>query len=776
MTSVAGLADALYRFRLALSALVVVGALAFAPTVDLTSMDNDLSAWISKSDPAFQDYERFRDEFGGTRNLIIALQSDRLFTPEGLQYIERITGDLEKIDRVERVQSLTTANIVRPLAATDDDDGGIEVTPLVEGRASNQAGATAVRQDALDDPLLRGDLVSESGTVTAVVVTFDEDRIDEVRGQVLADIRAVVERQKPQGLDAYYNGSLEINETYNRVTINNTRNLTPPTLLITLLALYWMFRSVRKTLLILVAILVSVIWTLGLYAAMGFSFNILTSMLAPLVLVLAIADDVHIVQHFDHELRVTGSKEQAFKSSIRHLFIPLLGASGTTALGMLSLATSEVVAVRAFGVGAATGVMVDFAMSLVFVPTLLTLVRPDPEPPPQERWLMAPLQKVGRFAFSHPASVMWVVVAVAAASGVGATRLHVDTNHINFFPKEHPLSRSADVVDRELSGIYSFNILLEGPPDSINDPDTLGRMERLSQDLSRLPYVRKVTSVADYVKRINQQLSSGAADAYTLPATKEGIAQELFVFGLSDEGRSELSRVVSNDYSRAHIAVKLASMSSDLVFEQIQQAEQMSALAFTGTGIRPTVTGSGRIFSTLDHYLVVSQLSSFGTAFLTVFAVIFIVFRSARFGVLGIIANAFPVVVVLGIMGWLDISLNIATVMVASLALGIVDDDTIHFIGRYRREVAGGAGTLEAVELASMHEGRAALTTTLINAMGCSVLVLSEYRPSAWFGSLLAVTMILAFITEIFLVPAVIALFPRVFGAPAVARRLGTPT
>jgi predicted RND superfamily exporter protein len=302
----------------------------------------------------------------------------------------------------------------------------------------------------------------------------------------------------------------------------------------------------------------------------------------------------------------------------------------------------------------------------------------------------------------------------------------------------------------------------------------LARMDRLSRQLETLPYVRKVTSVADYVKRVNQQLEGGAEGAYRLPATREAIAQELFVFGLSDEGREELSRVVASDYSRAHIAVKLASMSSDLVFEQINQAERLAIEIFAGTVVRPTVTGSGRIFSTLDHYLVVSQLTSFGTAFLTVFAVIFVVFRSAKFGVLGIIANTFPVITVLGFMGWLDISLNVATVMVASVALGIVDDDTIHFIGRYRREVAAGAGTLDAIELASMHEGRAALTTTIINSLAYTFLMASEYRPTAWFGSLLAVTMALAFVTEVFLVPAVIAALPRVFGAPAMARRLGS--
>jgi len=125
-------------------------------------------------------------------------------------------------------------------------------------------------------------------------------------------------------------------------------------------------------------------------------------------------------------------------------------------------------------------------------------------------------------------------------------------------------------------------------------------------------------------------------------------------------------------------------------------------------------------------------------------------------------------------MGWLDISLNIATVMVASVTLGIVDDDTIHFISRYRREVARGAATHDAVETAAMQEGRAALTTTIINALGYTVLMASEYRPTAWFGSLLATTMLLAFIAEVFIVPAVISLAPRIYASPAIARRLGT--
>jgi predicted RND superfamily exporter protein len=763
----ARLAPWIYRWRRWLTALVVAGAVAFAPGTDFSTLDNDMTAWFSKEDPVYVEYERFRDEFGGTRTLIIALEGDGIFTPAGLEFIRRITAEIERVETVERVQSLATANFVSALPDTPAGDGGIEVNPLLPDEI-DEAAAAEVRSRAMADRLMRGDLVSENGRVTAIVVSFDEDRIDQVRAGVIQQIHEVVDPQLPAGLVAHYNGSLEISESYNRVTLDNLTSLTPAIFGFMLVSIWVLFRSISRTVLVFVAILTSVVWTMGIYTLLGFSYNVLTSMLPALIVVLAVADDVHIVQHFDHEFRVSGDYQRAFVSSIEHLFAPLLGASVTTALGMLSLATSDIAAVREFGIGSAIGVMVDFVLSLVYVPTLLGLVTPHKAPPPQERWLIAPLQAVARFSVRRAPAVLAVVAVIGAIAAAGVLRLRVDTNHINFFAETHPLSRSAAVIDEQLAGIYSFQVLLEGPADALKSPDTLARMERLERELSLLPSVRKVTSHADYVKRVHRQLHGDRPEFEVVPASADAIAQELFLFGLSDEGRMELERVVSSDFSRAQMTVKMASHSSDLVFQEIAQATEMAARAFAGSGIAATTTGSGKLFSTLDHYMVMSQLSSFATAFLTVFGVIFLVFRSAKFGVLAIVANTFPVLVVLGVMGWLDISLNVATIMVASVTLGIVDDDTIHFINRYRREADRGASTDAAIETATTHEGRASLTTAIINTMAYGILGFSAYKPTAWFGTLLALTMAVAFLAEVFVVPAVITVFRRYFATERV--------
>src|SRR5688572_4590916 len=182
------LADVIYRLRLPLTAIAVLGAVLFAPRANITNIDNDITAWFSRDDRVYRDYERFREEFAGTRTLIVALaapSADRLFSPEMLDYLERVTGDIERVDTVQRVDSLATATIV------DSVPDGLDVRPLID--LARTRGADDVRRRALEDELIRGDLVSEDGTVAALIVSFDEDRIDTVRAGVIQKIHDIVD-------------------------------------------------------------------------------------------------------------------------------------------------------------------------------------------------------------------------------------------------------------------------------------------------------------------------------------------------------------------------------------------------------------------------------------------------------------------------------------------------------------------------------------------------------------------------------------------------------
>ena len=511
----ARIAGLIHRWRIVLSLLTVAGALVLSPRAEFTRIDNDLSAWFLPSDPVYRDYDRLRDEFTGSRTLIVALEGEGALSARGLDALRRISADIEQIAPVERVYSLATANTVE--AVGDGEDEGIEITSLVP--ATGPVDAALVRARALADPMLVGDLVSADGGVVSLVINFDEDRIDAVRGGVIERIREAVRRHLPPGVTDHYNGSIEISETYNRVTVDNTKKFTAPILLLTLVALYVMFRSWPTTLLTMFAVLVSVLWTLGLYSLMGFTFNVLSGMLVPLVVVLAIADDVHIVQHYNEAVRRDGDRAAAFKATVAHLWLPLLAASGTTALGMLSLATSQVNAVETFGIGAAVGVMVDFAISLV--------LRPDAADADQAG---ARASAAGALAPRADATHRQAVVPASRArdGGGGGDRAGRTGRPVASSRRHEPhqlLCGGASAValgrDRSTAGCRvstASRSFFEGAPESLREPATLARMDRLGQDLGALPNVRKVVSIVDYLKRINRELNGGRPDAAVLPA------------------------------------------------------------------------------------------------------------------------------------------------------------------------------------------------------------------------------------------------------------------
>ena len=290
----ARIAGLIHRWRLVLSLLTVAGALVLSPRAEFTRIDNDLSAWFLPSDPVYRDYDRLRDEFTGSRTLIVALEGEGALSARGLDALRRISADIEQIAPVERVYSLATANTVEAVGDGEDEADRDHVARARHRSRSMRRSCGRARSPTRCSSATSSRRMAGS---CLLVINFDEDRIDAVRGGVIERIREAVRRHLPPGLTDHYNGSIEISETYNRVTVDNTKKFTAPILLLTLAAIYVMFRSWPTTLLTMFAVLVSVLWTLGLYSLMGFTFNVLSGMLVPLVVVLAIADDVHIVQH-----------------------------------------------------------------------------------------------------------------------------------------------------------------------------------------------------------------------------------------------------------------------------------------------------------------------------------------------------------------------------------------------------------------------------------------------------------------------------------------------
>jgi len=739
------LANILYRFRFFCMGLIIAITVVFGSFIRIET-DNSLKAWFSATDPNYIVYEDYRDTFEGGRFLIVALRSEDIFCLDVLNYIKEKTELFKDLPRVKRVHSLANANKV---IGTPE---GIEINPLLS--ELEERNLHKIREYALEDELFRDYLVSSDGKFTALVLTF-EDMSSEETDRAVQRIEELAHSGKPEKLEVFLSGDMRIYSEFNRFTRQN-QNVLPllviPVISIFMFVLFW---SLAKVFITLLVIGISLCWALGFYSALGYDFNVVTGMLIPLVTILSIADCIHIMEYFD-EVRKTYNKKEALIHTVAYITIPCFITSITTAFGLLSLSISHVDAVKHFSIGSAAGIVFAFIVSIIIVPLFLTLL-PSDQKIKRSRFLEHLLNAISEFSVREFKYVLAMAVAGFIFFSLGITKVGIETNQIEWFPKKEDCYKSAMLVDRSLSGIGDTEILIKGREDVLIEPSILRRIDTLSSEIEQLPRVKKVISLADYVKDINKALEEDNPEHYKIPDSKSLIAQELFLFTLSDDGREDLERIVTPDYSQGRISVKSESMPSQKSLILSNLLGNMAKEAFSGTETRVTLTGTLYLYNLMQEYLLESQIRGFSLAFLLVIGVLFVAFWSAKYGGLSIIPNLFPIIFIIGIMGWSGITLNSATVMIASVALGIAADDTIHFISRFRKELkSSDSSTRDALRRTTFSVGNAIIFTSVINIAGFLILLISGFQPTREFGMLIALTLFFAFIGDIVLLPSVI--------------------
>jgi predicted RND superfamily exporter protein len=739
------LAKILYRFRFLWLGLIIAITIIFGSLIKI-EMDNSLKAWFSANDPDYILYEDYRDTFEGGRVLIVALRSEDIFSLDVLSYIKQKTEEFEDLPHVKRVHSLANANKV---IGTKE---GIEINPLLSELEEDNL--KRIKKHALEDELFRDYLVSHDGKFTAIVITFEDIPSGEIDKSFL-QAEEMAYKGKPEDLEVFFSGDMRIYFEFNRFTKQN--QVIFPFLVIPIICIFIfvLFRSLSKVLIILLVIGMSLCWALGFYSVLGFTSNVVTGMLIPLVIILSVATSIHIIEYFG-EARRKYSKKEAFISTMTYITIPCFITSITTAFGLLSLSISNIDAVKHFGIGSAAGIMFAFFISIVIVPLFLTLL-PSNQNIKKARAREHFLNGISKFNERRFKYILVGSILGFIFFGWGITKVKIETNQIEWFPKKEDCYKSAMLLDKNLSGIGDLEIVIKGEEDALKEPDILKKMDYLSSEIEKIPRVKKVISLTDYVKMINKALKEDNPEYYKIPESKSLIAQELFLFTLSDDGREELDNIVTPDYSQGRIAVKTESMPSQASVILGSLLEKMAKESFSGTGIGVTLTGTTYLYNLMTKYLLESQIRGFSLAFLSVIGVLFVAFWSVKYGGLSIIPNLLPIIFIIGIMGWSGITLNTGTVMVASVALGIVVDDTIHFISRFRRELKFSKfPAQDALRETTVSVGKAIIFTSVINIAGFLILLISGFQPTREFGMLIALTLFFAIIGDILVLPSVI--------------------
>lgn len=742
------IAQVLYKFRFIFFILIIVVTITLIPFLKM-EQDNTLQAWFGKTDSTYVRYKNFQKDFNTGEFELVVLKARDIFSYKVLQYIKEKTFELENVDYVERVHSLANANKIVKIPE------GIEVKSLLE--ELNEGTLIKIKTEALNDELFKHYLISEDGKVACIIINT-EKRLEEKQQEkhkVLAKIKDILLMDKPDNLELYFSGDLEVTTTFDKYSKDNLTKLPLLVIFLMFVCISIIYKGITRFFIILIIMLLSLVWAIEIYNFLGYTFNAVTGILMPFIMILSIANSIYIIEYFNEIKRIVDNKKIAFIKTVEHIVKPCFFTSFTTSLGLLSLTLSPVVAIKNFGLGCAIGIMCTFIIAITITPLFLTLL-PQKDISKKELIPNSLLTSLFSFIEDKHSLILVVSIVIFIVAIFGILKLHVNTNYFEFFPDKSPINKSARLIDNTLSGNRNLEIFLEGKENTLLQPEILKKMEKLSLQIQKLPHVRKVISVVDYIKEINNSLTG----EYIIPSSREVIAQELFLFTLSNEGLRDIKSFTTIDYSKGRILVTIEAISSEELRGLSSIIEKKSEEIFQDVKIKFTLTGEGEVWSVLDINLTRSQISSFSMAFLLIIGLMFIIFRSVRYGIISILPNISPIFLCLGIMGWFNIKVNVATVTVASIALGIAVNDTIHIMLRFieeKKERLFDKALLNTI----VYVGKPAFFTSLINIVGFSSFIFASFQPTIHFGILTCLILFFALIGDLLILPASMILIQR---------------
>ncbi|MFH1539180.1 MAG: MMPL family transporter [bacterium] len=745
--------------------LVVLGVLA-AITIGFLVFLKDLrvagssEGWVEKNDKRVRTIMEFSEHFGSADAMIIGIETeDTVFRPDVLEQIARVTEKVEKIPNVTEVISLAT---VRNLVVVDKRPRSL---PLMEKVPRTEEEIEALRKAAYNNPLYADNIISSDGK-SAGVIAFVFSRTPETSNvsQLNRDFRRVIKQETIPGTKLHLAGLPAMDAEINRLSKEQNRIFVPLVFGLVVVLLLGIFRGLSGVILPAIAIVVSVSWTLGLFTMCGRSIGVMTTALPPLLLVITVAICIHVLTQYREESANFKRRRDVVYHTVVNISRPCFFTALTTAVGFSALLLSDTPIVRELGAFCSIGIVFAFIVSLTLLPSVLTFL-----PLPSEKVktsfnagaFSAALEGVGRFNHRARVPILVAGIAIFAVSFLGIRQIKVETNELEIVEKDNPLRQDFLFVENNLTGIASVEFIVEGSENAIS-AGTLKSMRKFQDFLEGMEVMRRTISLADFVCLFHRAANGGDDRFYKIPDNDEKI--EFYLSVARQQGAKELAPYVTDDYRYARISARMRFVSTtemDRTMKTINRylRENMHEdFLVRSTGLVP-------LFVYMINRIVWGQIRTFTFVVIAVFVMMVVLVRSVKLAAIGMIPNVVPIVLTLGVMGWLKVPLDLATSMIGCTAVGIAVDDTIHYLTRHVREYQRTGNHRDAMFATLRTTGRAITSTSTILFCGFVVLTTSSFVPIRYYGALVSFTMLTALAGDLFLLPACLMVFnPKIPG------------
>ncbi len=680
-------------------------------------IDNSIEVWFGTETTEHAEYREFVEKYGNEEFVAIAAQTDDPLSPSCLALQRALAGRLRQIDGVDDVFNIADiADIVRQ-----------------------------VRPDWKDilqrNEFFRNLLLGADGQTYGLIVWLK--RIDDPTARKLAveRIESVVDEVDAGRIGFHMAGTPLMNVALDRGSQNASRKFLPVALLVSIGFLTAALRSLRGMVAVVAAVAVTTLWTLGGMVLLDKTLNMVTVVLPSLLFVLCLSGGIHIVCTFRAEAIRSDDLHLALRNTLREVMRPVFLSNVTTAVGFGALMVSNMQPVIDFGMFAAIGMLFSILSNFMVVPGLLSILHAGGgrERSANLHWSAA----IGEAAVRRRRWVLSAAGIVFLMSIGLTTRARVESNVLKFFPNESKISRDYQFIAQNLTGLYTVE--LDASTETQNGSTVLKAIDKLSGRLAERPEVAKV---------INYRNLATCLAEIPRPA-----------FVPSQASRKNPLKLMLRKYQRVEddqislrMSVLVRAMSSSDFYVLVDLIEN-EAKQHVGQLAEYTITGAVPLLNAAQQSLIDTQIRSFAIACSVILVLIAVFMKSIRAMLVAVLPNLVPIFSVFAVMVMLNIPFDTATVMIASVAIGIAADDTIHFLSHFRHEKKSGNGTDAAVRGTFQRAGRAITFTSVVACAGFVILLLAEFKPIQYFGMLGSVTMITAWIGDVFILPACVACF-----------------
>jgi predicted RND superfamily exporter protein len=716
--------------------------------------DTDYRVFFSDDNPQLRAFEHLQNTYTKNDNVMIVLapKDGQVFTNKTLDAVEWLTEQAWQTPYSIRVDSIS--NFQHTYAEEDD----LIVGDLIEDSMSlSETDIARAKQIALAEPQLIHKLISPKAHVTAVniIVELPSKRPDAEVPEIAKFVRQLADKlriRNPQ-IDVYLTGMVMMNNSFPEASKSDMRTLLPAMYLVILGMLWLLLRGFSGTFGTFLVISFSIISAMGLAGLFGIALSGPSATSPTMILTLAIADSVHFLVSLRHEMRVNGrDKNAAIIESLRINFQPIFLTSLTTAIGFLSMNFGEVPPFHDLGNIVAMGVTIAFILSVVFLPALMAIL--PVRIPPETAKTVQIMDRLGEFVVRRRQSLMWGMAVFIILLVSFLPRNELNDVFTEYFDESFAFRRATDFLTENLTGLYDNHYSLNsGEPGGISNPEFLQKVDEFAQWYRQQPDVIHVSTITDTFKRLNQNLHGDNPDYYRLPQQRDLAAQYLLLYEMSLPYGLDLNNQINIDKSATRVSITMNTISTNEVLALEQRAQDW--LKNNGLpGMQVHGASTTIMFANIGARNIKSMLFGATIALILISIILIVALRSLKFGLISLIPNLVPTAMAFGLWGIFVGQVGMGLSVVAGLTIGIVVDDTIHYLSKYlraRREK--GLTPEEAVRYAFRSVGLALWVTSVVLIAGFLILSQSHFVINSNMGIMTAITIFLALMADFLFLP-----------------------